>query len=181
MSSNVGRGSCRALALLLAAMPSLSAEPPADLKVQLRREAVLSLFQAAAPYKLDVGAGLLSESLVLSEPKDLRFEEGKIFFSMRCEGSPFPLDQVLHPVLTFRRQTSGYQLVLESLPLSVPGFGRVDLKDLFPPVDLQALLRQGIVLSGRPTVLEVRVERVSVLSDSVELSARLLLTPVPGH
>jgi len=169
------------LALLLAASPAISATQPEEVRIQIRREAVLSVLQAAMPYTLAVGAGPLSENLVFSEPTTLRFEEGRIAFAVRCQGSPIPLDQVLHPVFTFRREAAGYQLVLESLPVGVPGFGRVDLKDLFPPVDLQTLLRQGVVLSGRPTILEVRVERILVLRDVIELSARLRLTPIASR
>jgi hypothetical protein len=68
--------------------------------------------------------------------------------------------------------------VVESLPVGIPGFGRVDLKDLFAPVELQSLLRQGLNLSGRPTLLEVRVAQVEVSKDSIDLSARFLLTPL---
>jgi hypothetical protein len=149
-----------------------------DVKVQIRREAVLSLLAGAVPYKVEVGASLLRESLTFTEPKDLSFAEGKITFAVRCQGSPFPMDQVLHPVFTFRRGTSGYQLVVDSLPVGIPGFGRVDLKDLLPPVELQSLLRQGVNLSGRPTLLEVRVEQVDISKDFIDLSARLLLAPL---
>lgn len=164
--------------LCAAAAPALPATGTEDVKVQIRREAVLSLLTAAMPYKVEVGASLLKESLTFTDPKDLSFAEGRITFAVRCQGSPFPVDQVIHPVFTFKRGASGYQLVVESLPVGIPGFGRVDLKDLFAPVELQSLLRQGLNLSGRPTLLEVRVAQVEVSKDSIDLSARFLLTPL---
>ncbi|MCI0567283.1 MAG: hypothetical protein L0Z52_03715 [Acidobacteria bacterium] len=167
--------------LLPAVATGLAATGTEDVKVQIRREAVLSLLTAAVPYKVEVGASLLRETLTFTEPKELRFAEGKITFAVRCQGSPFPVDQVIHPVFAFRRGTSGYQLVADSLPVGIPGFGRVDLKDLFPPVELQALLRQALNLSGRPTLLEVRVEQVEISKYSIELSARLLLTPLAAR
>jgi hypothetical protein len=164
--------------LILAGVAASRAAGTEDVKVQVRKEAVLSMLTAAVPYKVEVGASLLKETLTFTEPRDLSFAQGKITFAVRCQGSPFPMDQVIHPVFSFRRGSSGYQLVVDSLPVGIPGFGRVDLKDLLPPVELQALLRQGLNLSGRPTLLEVRVERVEVLGESIELSARLLLTPL---
>ncbi|MCI0658692.1 MAG: hypothetical protein L0170_16695, partial [Acidobacteria bacterium] len=127
--------------LCAAVAPGLPATGTEDVKVQIRREAVLSLLTAAMPYKVEVGASLLKESLTFTDPRDLSFAEGKVTFAVRCQGSPFPVDQVIHPVFTFKRGASGYQLVVDSLPVGIPGFGRVDLKDLFPPVELQALLR----------------------------------------
>ena len=156
----------------------LPATSPEDVKVQIRKDAVLSLLTAAVPYKVEVGASLLKESLTFTDPKDMSFADGKITFAVRCQGSPFPVDQVIHPVFSFKRGASGYQLVADSLPVGIPGFGRVDLKDLLPPVELQSLMRQGLNLSGRPTLLEVRVSQVEVAKDSIELSARLLLTPL---
>ena len=151
---------------------------PGDLKVQLRRETVQSLLSAAVPYKVEVGASVLRESLTFTEPRDVSFSEGRITFAVRCQGSPFPVDQVIHPIFTFRKGTAGYQMVAESLPVGIPGFGRVDLKELFPPVDLQSLLRQGLSLSGRPTLLEVRIDRLDISKEMIDVSARLLLTPV---
>lgn len=164
------------LAAALGAGPSAAGTE--DVKVRIRKEAVLSLLTAAVPYKVEVGASLLRETLTFTDPRDLAFGEGKITFAVRCQGSPFPVDQVLHPVFTTRRGASGYQLVVDSLPVGIPGFGRVDLKDMFPPVELQSLLRQGLNLSGRPTLLEVRVEQVEISKDFIDLSTRLLLTPL---
>ena len=168
--------------LFLAALDSGPRAAGAEgVQVRIRKEAVLSLLTAAVPYKAEVGASLLKENLTFTDPKDLSMGEGKITFSVRCQGSPFPVDQLLHPVFTFRRRASGYQLVVDSLPVGIPGFGRVDLKDLFPPVEMQSLLRQGLNLSGRPTLLEVRVEQIDITKDTIDLSTRLLLSPIPSR
>ena len=148
------------------------------IKVQIRREAIASLLSAAVPYKVEVGASLLKESLTFTDPKDVSLGNGKATFAIRCQGSPFPVDQVLHPVFTFKRGASGYQLVVDSVPVTIPGFGKVDLKDFFPPVDFQSLLRQAVDLSGRPTLLEVKVERIDMTGESIDLFASFALSPI---
>jgi hypothetical protein len=164
-------------AILSAGSPAVGEAQPGDLKLQVGKATLQSLLNASVPYKTEVGAGLLRESLTFSQPRDLSLGDGKITFAVRCQGSPFPIDQILHPVFSFRPGAQGYHLTAESLPVAVTGFGRIDLKDLFPPVDLQGLLRQGLNLSGRPTLLELRIERIDVAKESIEFSARLLLTP----
>ena len=166
----------------LSVTPSVATEPQTgDLKLQVGKATVQSLLNASVPYKTEVGTGLLHESLTFSQPRDVSLGEGKITFAVRCQGNPFPIDQILHPVFTFRAGPQGYQLAAESLPVAVPGFGRIDLKDLFAPVDFQGLLRQELNLSGRPTQMELRVERVEVAKESIDFFARLLLTPPASH
>ena len=111
----------------------------------------------------------------------LGFGDGRITFAVRCQGNPFPVDQILHPIFTLRRGNGGYRLVAESVLVSVPGFGRVDLKDFFAPVDIQSLLTQGLNLSGRPTMLEVKVEKIVLSRDIIDIAARLQLTPLTNR
>lgn len=172
-----------ALTMLIAltAVPA-KAEPaspptsPDDLNITLRREAVQGLIQGATPYHVDLGSSLLKETLVFSEPRDLSFPNGKITFRIRCQGSPFPVDQVLQPVLSLRPAGSGgYQVIVQSLPLMIPGFGRVDLKDAFPPLDIQSLLSQEVFLQGRPAQLDVQLRRIAVRPDEIHMGASVRL------
>jgi len=162
--------------------PLLRAAPPApvveDVNLTLRRPAVQRLIAAATPYRLDLGSSLLRESLTFTDPKDLTFQDGKISFSIRCQGSPFPVDQVLRPVLSLRPSGSGgYQAVVESLPLKIPGFGTIDLRDAMEPVEIQSLLRQTVFLQGRPAELDVRVQRILIRAEQIEVAASLNLKP----
>ena len=161
--------------------PAFATATNESVKVQIRREAIASLLSAAVPYKVEVGASLLKETLIFTDPRDVSLGNGKATFAIRCQGSPFPVDQVLHPVFTFKRGAAGYQLVVDSLPVTIPGFGRVDLKEFFPPVDFQALLRQALNLSGRPTMLEVRVQRIDMTGESIDLFASFVLSPIPSR
>jgi hypothetical protein len=168
-----------ALALVLSARPVLSATSGGeDVNLILRRGALQELIVAATPYRLELGSSLLKENLTFSDPRDLAFPEGKITFSIRCQGSPFPVDQVLKPVLSVRPAGSGgYQVVVESLPLKIPGYGAVDLRDSIEPVDIQSLLRQTVFLQERPAQLDVRVQRITIRPEQIEVGASLSLKP----
>ena len=163
---------------VLSALVFLSAAPaPEGVKVTFRRDAILSLLSATMPYKIDVGTGMLKESLTFSEPRDLAFGNQQITFAVRCQGSPFPVDQVLHPVLVFQQSSGGYQVVVQSLPITIPGFGKVDIKEFFQPVDLRSLMRQNVDMRGKPAVLELRVDKVSLARETIDFSSTLILTP----
>jgi hypothetical protein len=167
--------------LFLGLMAAAPVERPEDVKVQLSREAVLNILKGAMPYRIDVGTNILKETLTFSDPRDLAFAEGRVTFGVRCQGTPFPVDQVLRPIFTFRQGSAGYLLVVESLPVAIPGYGHVDLKDLFAPVDLSTLLRQGVNLSGRPATLEIKVQRIRVSKESIDFSARLQISPLAAR
>src|SRR5262249_15084504 len=170
------------IALLVSclALPVESADAPKDgIRVQVGKGAVQGLLAGATPYRLEVGTSLLKETLNFSDPRDLVFEPGRIRFAIRCQGSPFPLDQVLHPAFSLQTAGGVSRLVVESLPVSVPGFGVIDLKEMIPPIELQSLLRQTLLLQGKPAQLEVKVDRVTILTDRIEIDARLLLASVP--
>jgi len=159
--------------LLCAAAPGPAAE---DLHLSLRRAAVQKLIAGATPFRLDLGSSLLRESLTFTDPRDLSFQDGKIRFSIRCQGAPFPVDQVLRPVLSLRPSgNGGYQAVVESLPLKIPGYGTVDLRDALEPLEIQSLLQQKVFLQGRPAQLDVRVHRIVIQPEQIEIGASLTL------
>jgi hypothetical protein len=164
-----------ALLLLCGAAPG--GPPTEDLKLSLRRTALQELLAGATPYRMELGSSLLREILTFTDPRDLLLQDGKISFSIRCQGSPFPVDQVVKPVLSLRPVGGGgYQVVVESLPLKIPGYGTIDLRDVVEPVDIQSLLRQTVLLQGKPAQLDVRVQRIVIQPEQIEVGARLTLS-----
>ena len=167
---------------VLCALVFLAAAPaPEGVKVSFRRDAIMSLLSATMPYKIDVGTGMLKESLTFSDPKDLTFGNNQITFAVRCQGTPMPVDQVLHPVLVFQQSGGGYQVVVQSLPVAIPGFGKVDIKEFFQPVDLRNLMKQSVDVRGKPALLELRVDKVALAKETIDFSSTLILTPQPGR
>jgi hypothetical protein len=168
-----------AVATVLLATPAPDATPPPpqeEVRIVLPKSVLFDLLRSATPYSVQLGSGLIGETLTFSDPADLALEGTRIRFSVRCRGTPFPVDQILRPVLRVRTSAAGgHEGVVESLPLEIPGFGRVDLKDAFPPVDLGSLFRQTVFLQNRPAVLEARVRRIEILPTGIEVRASLLL------
>jgi hypothetical protein len=171
------------LTLLIPAVVAAESAPGADdLNLTLRRAALQEVIIAATPYRIDLGSSLLRENLTFSDARDLAFPGGKITFSIRCQGSPFPVDQVLKPVLSLRATgSSGYQVVVESLPLKIPGYGTVDLREVVEPVDIQSLLTQTVFLQGRPAQLDIRVRRIVIRPEEIEVGASLSLRSAPSR
>jgi len=89
---------------------------------------------------------------------------------------------VLQPVLSVRPMgTDGYQVVVESLPLKIPGYGTVDLREVVEPVDIQSLLTQTVFLQGRPAQLDVLVRRIVIQAEQIEVGATLALKPAAAR
>jgi len=161
---------------LAGAVPTTA--PPEDLAISLRSEAILRLLYAATPYEVQVGGSLLRETLTFTEPRNLVLQAGRISFSVRCRGTPIPVDQSLRPVFLLKEPGGGggYRVVVESLPVAIPGLGTVDLKDLFEPIEIQSLLRQSVFLQGRPAWVDVQVRRITLRADRIDVGASIRLT-----
>jgi hypothetical protein len=85
---------------------------------------------------------------------------------------------VIRPVLVLRSVAGGgYQVVVESLPLKIPGYGTIDLREVVKPVDIESLLQQTVLLQGRPAQLDVRVRRIAIQPEQIEVGASLSLRP----
>ena len=166
---------------LAAAAPSTA--HPEDLTITLRNPAILGLLSAATPYEVQVGGSLLRETLTFTEPRNLLLQAGRISFSVRCRGTPFTVDQTLRPVFVLKEPGGGggYRVVVESLPVAIPGLGTVDLKDLFQPIEVQSLLRQSFLLQGRPAWIDVQVRRITLHADRVDMAASIRLTSDRGR
>ncbi|HMC82756.1 MAG TPA: hypothetical protein VKL61_05950 [Candidatus Polarisedimenticolia bacterium] len=176
------------LALVTLPSPGLAGSVPTttpreDLTIILQSSTILGLLSSATPYEVHVGGSLLRETLTFTEPRNLLLQAGRISFSVRCRGTPVAVDQTLRPVLVLKEPGggAGYRVVVESLPVAIPGLGTVDLKDLFEPIEIQSLLRQSVFLQGRPAWIDVQVRRITLRADRVDLGASIRLTSDRGR
>jgi hypothetical protein len=176
------------LAIVSLPSPGMAGSSPAtasqeELTFVMQGSAVLGLLSAATPYEVQVGGSLLRETLTFTEPRNLQLQPGRISFSVHARGSPVSVDQTLRPVLVLKPPGggAGYRLVVESLPVAIPGLGTVDLKDFFDPIEIQALLRQSVLLQGRQAWLDIQVRRITLRDDRVEVGASIRLTPDRGR
>ena len=173
-------------ALLLVVTLSYSATqapaPAADrssIHFTITEAALLDWLKAATPYTFSVGSQMLKMDLTLSEPKDLRLQDSKASFQVRLKGTTIPVDQVVAPVFLLRHDDSlnKYFVVISSLPVVLPGFGTIDLKDSFPKFELPELIQDIWRFSDRPVAVNLDIRRIAVLDHAIEIGANVIFTP----
>jgi len=151
------------------------AAPPdiSEIRFTIRESALLDWLQAVTPYTLSIGQQPLSVDLVLSEPVDLRLADGRAVLRIRAKGRTIPFDQVLSPVFTigFDQNLNRYFVVVSSLPIQVPGLGRIDLKNSFPRLEIPELLENLWRFADRPVGLNLNIRRIGIIDHAVEVGA----------
>src|SRR6266704_63531 len=128
---------CGALLIgLKAAAAAPTPAPPAgrsDVRLTITENALLDWLKAATPYTFSVGNQILKVELTLSEPRELQLLDSRATLKIRLRGSSLGVDQVIQPVFTLNHDAARgrYYIVVSSLPVQLPGFGGIDLKDSF--------------------------------------------------
>ncbi len=89
------------------------------------------------------------------------------------------MDQVIQPVFTLKHDAARgrYYVVVSSLPLQLPGFGAIDLKDSFPKFEIPELLEDLYRFGDRPVALNLDIRRIAVLEHSLEVGADVNFAP----
>jgi len=179
------KGAILALAILLSAAGIDHAAAGAS-SFTVDAATVQNFLRAVTPYTFVVGEGGLSENLTLSNPREIRFEKGRVHLRLDCTGEPFPLRLVLEPVLTvgWNGEEDVFEARIESLPLEIPALGRIDIADFLPPYPIPAVFQQPagddqveFIIEGRITSLRILENQIHVGGD---LSFRRVAPPLPA-
>ena len=169
------------LFFLVLLVPSVACaeESAPEVTLSLTPAALLHLLETVMPYRVELGNSLLKETLTFRDPKNVVLSKDQVTFAVRVQGTPFPLDQVLKPVLAIRKSTSGtYEIKVASLPMAIPGYGSMDLSEVFPPVSLQSLFEQRLDLQGKPLKADLKIQEIKIGPEQIELAAILRLIPL---
>lgn len=136
---------------------------------------VQNFLRAVTPYTFAVGEGGLSENLTLSNPRDIRFEKGRVHLRLDCTGEPFPLNLVLEPVLTvgWNEDEGVFEARIESLPLEVPALGKVDIADFLRPYPIPAVFYQPAGDEQVDFVIQGRITSLRILNDQIHVGGDL--------
>ncbi len=157
------------------------AAPTARSEITMRvgESALLESLKAAAPQTITIGSSIASTDLVLSDPTDLVLADGIARFKVRLRGKTLPVDQILTPVVRVEYDTprDRFYVVVSSLPLQLPGLGRIDLKDYIQRIEIPALFENLWRLSDRQLGMNLRVRRIAIVEHAVELGADVSFTP----
>ncbi|HZN02444.1 MAG TPA: hypothetical protein VFD06_02540 [Candidatus Polarisedimenticolia bacterium] len=176
-----------ALVLLLQdtdAPAAAQATAPAGTEMQftLDERALLDCLKAVLPQTVTVGSGLFSTELTFLDPSDLVLKEGTASCRVRVKGKTLPVDQVLQPIVRLERdaKTGQYYGVISSLPLTLPGMGKIDLKDALPRLEVPQVVDNLHPFGDRPVGLRFSLRRLAIHERRVEIGADLDLSPGTG-
>jgi len=179
----------------LAAGPAAVAAPPeaapapaerGQIRLSLGERALLEWLKAASPYTVTVKASLFTTDLIFSDPSDLVLQDSRATFRIRVRGRTVPLDQTLKPVINLRydARAGKYYVVVQSLPLQMPGLGTLDLKEFIPDWEVPPLVENFWRFSDKPVGMNLSVRRVTITDHAVEIGADIsfnLINPSGGR
>jgi hypothetical protein len=136
---------------------------------------VQSFLQAVTPYDFVVGKGGLSETLTLSNPREVRFEKGRVRLRLDVRGTPFPLELVLEPTLTvgWNEEIKAFEARIESLPLEIPAFGTVDIAKYLEAYPIPERFHQPAGDEKVDFMIEGRIHSLRILDKMIHVGADL--------
>ncbi len=159
--------------------------PRPQIRLTVGEAALLRWLRAASPQVVTVGSKLVGTELILTEPSDLVLKEGSATLRFRLIGRQFPVDLRLTARIgvEYDAGTRQYFAVVSSLPIQLPGLGRLDLKDFLPRVAIPSLIEKIWSLEERTFGFKVRIRRIAILDQLLEVGVDADLTPMgaPGR
>lgn len=158
---------------------SPAAADRSEVRFTITEDALLDWLKTATPYTFSVGNQVLKIDLTLSEPRELKLLDSRATLKIRLRASGIPVDQVLQPVLTLRHDEANarYYVVVSSLPVQLPGFGTIDLKDSFPKFEIPELIEDLWRFGDRPVALNLDIRRIAVLEHALMVGADVNFVP----
>ncbi|HKQ98504.1 MAG TPA: hypothetical protein VJV75_11560 [Candidatus Polarisedimenticolia bacterium] len=155
-----------------------------EVRFTVQEPALLELLRATTPQTVTVGSSLMSTELTMLDPSDLVLSPGKATFKIRVKSRQIALDQVVQPVVTVDRdpRTQQYYGVVNSLPLQIPGAGKIDLRDFLPRLEIPPVIENPWPVAGGTLAVRLRIRRIAILDHQLEVGADVDLAPaVPAR
>ncbi len=165
----------------LCALAAVTGARAESVVMTLDRGTALNFLRAATPYRFEVTTAGFTETFTLFNPRELRFEQGRIRLKVDCRGEPIGVDAVLEPtlVLTFDRTKNAYVVKVESLPVTVGMFGTVYLDRYLDPIILPTAFSNTLE-DGIPGLrIDTVIRQLKVLDDSIEARVDLVFRKLP--
>ncbi len=165
-----------------AALALLAGAPRAEsLQMTLDRPTLLNFLRAATPYDFEVTKAGFTETLTFYNPRELRFEGGRIRLKVDCRGEPIPVSAVLEPTLSlqFDNVRGAYVAKVEALPVSIGALGTVRLDQYVRPIQIPSSFTQTLDTGIPGLTIDAVVRDLKVLEDRIEARADLVFRKVP--
>lgn len=141
-----------------------------------------SLLRAVTPYEVVIGKKGISETLTLSNPRDVRFEGGKIRVRIDCRGTPLPIEDVLEPAMSIQWNDTKkvYEAKIESLSVSIPAFGTYDLAQYVRPIEIPQVFSQLAGQGEEFLSVDGKILSLKVLDAMIQVSADVTFRKAPA-
>ena len=176
------------LALVLAAAgapraTAAGAAAPAgtpELRLTVGEAALGRWLDLLMPLTIRVGNDLVSADLVFSEPREVALRKGVASLRLRVTGRTLPIDQTIAPAIRVEYDPVARQYygVVASLPIQLPGLGRIDLKDSLPRLAVPPLLEDLFRFEDRSLSLNLRIRTIAILDRAIEVGADTDFAPL---
>jgi hypothetical protein len=156
-----------------------SSPDPSGVRFTIGEGPLLEWLRAISPWTVTVGNQLLSTDLIFSDPSDLRLKDGLASLRIHARGRTLPIDQTLEPVISlgYDRTANRYYGSLASLPLELPGLGKVDLKDSVPRFEIPTVVENLWKFADRPVGLNLKIRRLAILDRVLEVGTEISFGP----
>jgi hypothetical protein len=166
---------CHALPLLAVASGLWSAPLAGETTFSVDAAAVQSFLRAVTPYDVSVGKGDLNEVLTLANPRNVRFQDGKVWLTLDCRGQPVPIEMVLTLAIGLKwdEESKAWMAYLASLPLEIPLFGKFDLAKYVDPYPIPQTFSQPAGNDEAPFSIDGLLKSLRILDDRILVEADL--------
>jgi hypothetical protein len=164
-----------------AAIPSNLRAESATLSID--RVTALNFMRAATPYTFEIVAAGFTERFTLFNPRELRFEAGKVKLKVDCRGEPMSVNAELEPTLIvyFDRTKNAFVAKVQSLPVKMGALGTINLDQYLQPFVLPVSFSQTLDEGIPGLTIDYLIRDLRVLDEKIEAKADLVFRKQPPH
>jgi hypothetical protein len=154
---------CAATAAATAGTVTFTLDPPA----------LESFLRAITPYEVVIGKHGLSETLTLSNPRDVSFAAGGVKLKVDYRGTPLPVEDVLQVslILQWSEVKKSYEARIASLPVSLPALGTIDLAQHLRPFTIPTVFSEVAGEGSQAMGIEGKILSIKILDTMIQASA----------
>lgn len=135
--------------------------------------ALESFLRAVTPYQVVIGKHGLSETLTLTNPREVRFANGGVQLKIDFRGTPIPVEDVMDVELSIKwsEVKKSFEARVASLPLKLPAFGTIDLADHLRPFTIPTIFSQVAGEGDQTMGIDGKLLSLRVLDTMIQASA----------
>ena len=150
-----------------------SSQEAAGISLTIAAPLLADLIDAAAPYRLELDAGLFNEVVVLSRPRNVRLVAGGLDLEMTATGSPIPFTAEVSPRVRLVRNDEGdWMVVVEKLPVNIGRLGTYDLASFIEPVAIETVTPYLLELPGGTIDVDLIVSDIAISAREIRIAMR---------